>query len=275
MKLKQLQKKLKLKQLQLKLKQLQKKLKLKQLQPLLNLFKELKLKQLQLKLEQLRVKLNSCSQRWGGVWGGAGEWIYVEVDGCVIIPDGPANSAPPPPPMVFDPLRDALHTHQLRNGWGLWRTPECTGRKAEAPMHRVVQSGAPWPYWLRQRLRGHQVQQNINAWGEVYKGLALELPVPNTILPCWCQLCLQLYRDRQECFRCLGDKLWAWKGYQLLHEARGQKGTTFEASTWKNARTAWMRSTSKGVPRCQRECQTERQIICQKEYQILSDGKTE
>ena len=90
------------------------------------------------------------------------ETEYVEDNGCVIIPDEPANSAPPPPPVMVDPLLNALQTLQ-------------TVGKAQTRT-------------------------------EVYQSLALDVANPDTILPCWCQLCLRLYRGRKECFRCLGEK---------------------------------------------------------------------
>jgi len=94
------------------------------------------------------------------------ETEYVEVNGCVIIPDEPANSAPPPPPVMVDSLLNAMQTLQ-------------TVGKAQTRT-------------------------------EVYQSLALDVANPDTILPCWCQLCLRLYmrlyRDRKECFRCLGEK---------------------------------------------------------------------
>ncbi|CAL1150567.1 unnamed protein product [Cladocopium goreaui] len=92
-------------------------------------------------------------------------WLPV-VNGCVIIPDEPANSAPPPPPVMVDSLLNAMQTLQ-------------TVGKAQTRT-------------------------------EVYQSLALDVANPDTILPCWCQLCLRLYmrlyRDRKECFRCLGEK---------------------------------------------------------------------
>lgn len=120
---------------------------------------------------------------------------YVEVDGCVIIPDESANSAPRPPPVVFNPLLDALHTLQLRmdevieghsDAWAGRQKRRCRQWfELVHPDHGGSDKG-----FVAVKAANEVVQQNINAWREVYL--------------LW--ICPQLYRDRQECFRCLGDE---------------------------------------------------------------------
>ena len=137
------------------------------------------------------------------------ETEYVEVDGCVIIPDESANSAPRPPPVVFDPLLDALHTLQLRmdevieghsDAWAGRQKRRCRQWfELVHPDHGGSDKG-----FVAVKAANEVAQQNLNAWREVYL--------------LW--ICLQLYRDRQECFRCLGDE-------DKQHSGGLRKGTNY------------------------------------------------
>ena len=158
---------------------------------------------------------SSCSQRWGGGWVEQ-ETEYVEVDGCVIIPDESANSAPRPPPVVFDPLLDALHTLQLRmdevieghsDAWAGRQKRRCRQWfELVHPDHGGSDKG-----FVAVKAANEVAQQNLNAWREVY--LLWDLPAA---LQGPARMLQMPWRRRQ-------TAQWrAWKGHQLLHETGGQ-----------------------------------------------------
>ena len=96
------------------------------------------------------------------------ETEYVEVDGCVIIPDESANSAPRPPPVVFDPLLDALHTLQLRMDEVIEGHPDAWAGRQKRRCRQCFKlvhpdHGGSDKDFVAVKAANEVVQQNINA----------------------------------------------------------------------------------------------------------------